>query len=114
MLSPAALVMAVAPMAPNLSLRSSPAVTGSPTHPPLPQHLAAVAIDRAEVAIQAAVERQPAVGDQRTAPVRVRIRNLPDGLAGQRVVLLELAGDPRFLRIHEHVREHVHGTLLGV
>src|SRR5437870_310444 len=86
----------------------------SRAQPPLPQHLAAVAIDRAEVTIQAAVERQPAVGDQRTTPVRVGIRNLPDGLAGQRVVLLELAGDSRFLRIHEHVREHVHGTLLGV
>src|SRR5207248_7161853 len=51
----------------------------SRAQPPLPQNLAAVAIDRAEVAIQAAVERQPAVGDQPTAPARVRIRNLPDG-----------------------------------
>src|SRR3984893_18213722 len=100
--------MAVAPMAPNLSLRSRPAVNGHPSQPPLPQDLPGRPVDGAEVAVQAAVEREATVSNKRSAPVRIRVRDFPYRLAGEEVVLLELAGDARFLRIHVHVGEHVH------
>src|SRR6202035_4676259 len=59
----------------------------------LPQNLSVGAVDGAEVAVQAAVEREATVSDKRSAPVRIRVRDFPYRLAGQEVELLELAGD---------------------
>src|SRR6185369_9893579 len=79
-----------------------------------PQDLAGLPINSAEVTAEAAVEHQAAIGDHRAAPVRVRIRDLPHGLAGQDIVLLHLAGSTLLLRIHVHVREHVDRALVRV
>src|SRR5262249_12931899 len=70
----------------------------------LPHHLAGVAVNRAEVTAQAAVEGETAIRHQRAAPVRIRVRDFPLRLAGQHVELLELAGYAGFLRVHVDVR----------
>jgi hypothetical protein len=53
------------------------------------RHLAAVAVDGPEVAVQASVKHKTAVGHQGASPVRIRIGNVPGGLAGQHIKLLE-------------------------
>src|ERR1700730_14327081 len=80
----------------------------------LPQDLSGGAVDGTKVAVQAAVERESTISNKRSAPVRVRVRDFPYRLAGEEVVLLELAGDAGFLRVHVHVGEHVHRALLRV
>src|SRR5262245_33449685 len=79
-----------------------------------PQDLAGFPVNSAEVTAEAAVEHQTAVGVHGAAPIRIRIRDLPQGLAGQDVILLDLAGGAGFLREHVHVREHVNRALIRV
>src|SRR5262245_3672701 len=79
-----------------------------------PQDLAGLPINSAEITAKAAVEHQSAISVQGAAPVRIGIRDLPQGLAGQDVILLDLAGGAGFLREHVHVREHVDRALVRV
>src|SRR5579863_10237138 len=57
----------------------------SGTQTTLPQDLAGLAINGAEIAQQIAVEGQTAVGDQCATPVRIGIRDFPHRLTSQYV-----------------------------
>src|SRR6266851_4873130 len=65
----AALVIAVAPMAPNLSLRSSPAVTGRPIQPPMPDHTDTYCLPFTEYVIGLPMMPEPSLRDHSTLPV---------------------------------------------
>src|SRR6185369_10463540 len=67
-LRPAALVMAVAPIAPNLSERSRPAVTGKPIHPPMPDHTVTYVLPLTDHWIGLPMMPEPSLRDQRTLP----------------------------------------------
>src|SRR5450631_328512 len=65
----AALVIAVAPMAPNLSLRSKPAVTGKPIQPPMPDHTDTYCLPFTEYVIGLPMMPEPSFFDHNTLPV---------------------------------------------
>src|SRR5262249_8197134 len=73
-------------------LRSGRVADDAGTKLAAPQDLAGIPVDCAEVTAERAIEHQAAIGNHRAAPVRIRIRDLPHGLARQDVVLLDLAG----------------------
>src|SRR5208282_3648454 len=68
-LRPAALVMAVAPIAPNLSLRSRPAVTGRPIQPPMPDQTDTYCLPFTEYVIGLPMIPEPSLRDHNTLPV---------------------------------------------
>jgi len=63
------LAIAVAPMAPNLSLRSRPAVTGSPIQPPMPDHTDTYCLPFTEYVIGLPMIPEPSLRDHSTLPV---------------------------------------------
>src|SRR5271169_6716749 len=65
----AALVIAVAPMAPNLSLRSNPAVTGRPIQPPMPDHTDTYCLPFTEYVIGLPMMPEESLRDHRILPV---------------------------------------------
>ena len=65
----AALAIAVAPMAPNLSLRSRPAVTGRPIQPPMPDHTDTYCLPFTEYVIGLPMTPEPSLRDHSTLPV---------------------------------------------
>src|ERR1700678_99352 len=66
---PEALAIAVAPMAPNLSLRSRPAVTGNPIQPPMPDHTDTYCLPFTEYVIGLPMIPEPNLRDHRILPV---------------------------------------------
>src|ERR1700730_11144914 len=77
----AALVIAVAPMAPNLSLRSRPAVTGRPIQPPMPDHTDTYCLPFTEYVIGLPMIPEPNLRDHNTLPVDLSTaRKLPPRL----------------------------------
>src|SRR5580765_7234931 len=66
---PAALVIAVAPIAPNLSLRSRPAVTGKPIHPPMPDQIEIYDLPLTFHSIGLPMMPEPSLRDQTTLPL---------------------------------------------
>src|SRR6266480_1310581 len=65
----AALAIAVAPMAPNLSLRSRPAVTGRPIQPPMPDHTDTYCLPFTEYVIALPMTPEPSLRCHNTLPV---------------------------------------------
>src|SRR5205085_6533341 len=65
----AALAIAVAPMAPNLSLRSRPAVTGRPIQPPMPDHTDTYCLPFTEYVIALPMTHEPSLRCHNTLPV---------------------------------------------